>query len=142
MKKPRRSLDVAETEPNGERRPRTRAAKKQDEPLPAEKTPEQPTRVTRSQKSEAQPEPENAPEESDVESEQEEVANAGEMDEDEVASVVGDADGYESPAGTPAELQNFPLSKARLNKNNIVYSDGNTLCVRIKERTVCTNLPE
>ncbi|OGE53028.1 hypothetical protein PENARI_c008G07484 [Penicillium arizonense] len=133
-KKRRRSLEVAETEPNGERRPRTRAAKKQDEPLPAEKTPEQPTRVTRSHKSEAQPEPENAPEESDVESEQEEVANADEMDEDEVASVVGDADGYESPAETPAELQNFPLSKARLSKNNIVYSDGNTLCVRIKER--------
>lgn len=109
--------------------------------MPAEKTPEQPTRVTRSHKSEAQPEPENAPEESDVESEQEEVANADEMDEDEVASVVGDADGYESPAETPAEIQNFPLSKARLNKNNIVYSDGNTLCVRIKERAVCTKPP-
>jgi hypothetical protein len=34
--------------------------------------------------------------------------------------VVGDADGYESPTETPAELQNFPLSKARLNKSNIV----------------------
>jgi polynucleotide 5'-hydroxyl-kinase GRC3/NOL9 len=107
--------------------------------LPAERTPEQPTRVTRSHKSEARPEPENASEESDVvESEQEEVANADEMDEDGVASVVGDADGYESPADTPAELENFPLSKARLNKNNVVYSDGNTLCVCIKERTVCT----
>jgi polynucleotide 5'-hydroxyl-kinase GRC3/NOL9 len=140
-KKPRRSLDVAETETNGERRPRTRAAKKQDEPFSAGKSPEQPTRATRSHKSESQPEPENAPEELDIESEQEEVANADEMDEDEVASVVGDADGYESPAETPAEFQNFPLSKARLNKNNIVYSDSNTLCVRIKERTVCTELP-
>lgn len=61
------------------------------------------------------------------------------MDEDDVASVVGDADGYESPAETPAELQNFPLSKARLNKSNIVYSDESTLCIRIKERTVWTN---
>ena len=44
---------------------------------------------------------------------------------------------YESPATQiPAEIQNFPLSKARLNKNNIVYSDEHTLCVRIREKMV------
>ena len=75
----------------------------------------------------------------DNQSGKDQVEDAGEMDEDDVASVVGDADGYESPAETPAELQNFPLSKARLNKSNIVYSDESTLCIRIKERTVWTN---
>lgn len=30
----------------------------------------------------------------------------------------------------------FPLSKIRLNKNNIVYSDEDTLCVRIQEKLV------
>lgn len=38
------------------------------------------------------------------------------------------------------ETQNFPLSKARLNRNNIVYSDEHTLCVRIKEKMVCYRL--
>ncbi|KAJ5748867.1 uncharacterized protein N7511_010563 [Penicillium nucicola] len=135
LKKPRRSLEVAEAEQLGEHRPRTRAAKKQDEPLPADKTPEKTTRVTRSHKSETQPELENDSEESEAGSEQEDVANADETDEDEVAAVASDVDDCETPAETPAELQNFPLSKARLNKSNIVYSDDNTLCVRIKERT-------
>lgn len=31
----------------------------------------------------------------------------------------------------------FPLSKIRLNKSNIVYSDEHTLCVRIREKMVC-----
>lgn len=62
------------------------------------------------------------------------------MTEDEVASVVGDADGYESPADTPTELQNFPLSKFRLGKSNLVYGDEETLCVRIKEKTVCLEM--
>ncbi|XHF97476.1 Polynucleotide 5'-hydroxyl-kinase grc3, variant 2 [Aspergillus wentii] len=31
-------------------------------------------------------------------------------------------------------MQNFPLSKARLNKKSIAYSDEQTLCVRIKEK--------
>jgi hypothetical protein len=43
---------------------------------------------------------------------------------------------YESPADDVPEVQNFPLSKTRLNKSNIVYSDEHTLCVRIKEKTV------
>ena len=138
-KKPRRSLELADTtETNGDRRTsRTRAAKKQDEPLPAEGLPERPARVTRSSEVETQPEVENAPEAPEDEQSVEDTAeNVDEMDENDVASVVGDADGYESPAETPAELQNFPLSKARLNKNNIVYSDESILCIRLKERTV------
>lgn len=34
------------------------------------------------------------------------------------------------------QLQEFPLSKTRLNKNNVVYSDEHRLCVRIKEKMV------
>ncbi|KAJ5326820.1 Pre-mRNA cleavage complex II Clp1 [Penicillium brevicompactum] len=135
-KKPRRSLDVAEaTETNDDRQnPPTRAAKKQDKQLPAGDRPKRATRAT--QPLETQPEGEQAIQDG---SEDEQVAtdaveNNDEMDENDVASVVGDADGYESPAETPVELQNFPLSKARLNKSNIVYSDENTLCIRIKER--------
>lgn len=78
---------------------------------------------------------------SDEQSEKDQVEHTEKMDEDDIASVMGDADGYESPAETPAELQNFPLSKARLNESNIVYSDESTLCIRIKERTVWMNFP-
>ncbi|PLB35662.1 putative RNA processing protein Grc3 [Aspergillus candidus] len=42
--------------------------------------------------------------------------------------------GYESPAEFPVQVQEFPLSKTRLNKSNVVYSDEETLCVRIKEK--------
>lgn len=37
----------------------------------------------------------------------------------------------------------FPLSKMRLNKSNIVYSDEHTLCIRIREKMVrilCFNM--
>lgn len=43
---------------------------------------------------------------------------------------------YESPADDVPQVQNFSLSKTRLNKSNIVYSDEHTLCVRLKEKTV------
>lgn len=144
LKKSRQSLEGPEaTETNEERHgTRTKGAKKQDEPLPAETTPEHPVRATRPQKTEVEREMGNTPKHpEDEQSEKDQVDDAGDMDEDDIASVVGDADGYESPTETPAELQNFPLSKARLNKSNIVYSDESTLCVRIKERTVWTNLP-
>lgn len=144
MKKSRQSLEGPEaTETNEERHgTRTKAAKTQDEPLPAGTTPERPARVTQSQNSEMQREVRNSPKQpEDKQSEKDQVEEAGEMDEDDIASVVGDADGYESPTETPAELQNFPLSKARLNKSNIVYSDESTLCIRIKERTVWTKPP-
>ena len=70
-------------------------------------------------------------------SDEDQTNNPGDMAEDEVVSGAGDVDGYESPANTPAELQNFPLSKARLNKSNIVYADKEALCVRVKEKMVC-----
>ena len=46
-----------------------------------------------------------------------------------------DDDGYESP-DAPAEVENFPLSKGRLAKSNIVYSNKDVLCVRIREKMV------
>ncbi|KAA8647215.1 hypothetical protein EYZ11_012039 [Aspergillus tanneri] len=45
-----------------------------------------------------------------------------------------DANGYETPVDTTV-VQDFPLSKMRLNKSNIVYSDEHTLCIKIKENT-------
>ncbi|KAL2868610.1 putative RNA processing protein Grc3 [Aspergillus lucknowensis] len=48
--------------------------------------------------------------------------------------VPGTEAGYESPADTPGVAMEFPLSKIRLNKSNIVYSDERTLCVRIWEK--------
>lgn len=138
-KKPRRSPDVAETTGTKEdRTSRTRAAKKQDEPLPAESVPHLSVESTRSNQVEVQLEEEKA---QDGPQNGQFARNTSEsqveMNENDVASVVGDADGYESPAETPAQLQTFPLSKARLNKSNIVYSDESTICIRLKERTVC-----
>jgi polynucleotide 5'-hydroxyl-kinase GRC3/NOL9 len=43
---------------------------------------------------------------------------------------------YESPTRIPADAENFTLSKTRLNLNDVVYSDEQTLCVRIKEKMV------
>jgi len=43
---------------------------------------------------------------------------------------------YESASNLPVEVENFALSKTRLNKKNIVYADKHTLCVRIKEKMV------
>jgi len=90
---------------------------------------------------------------SDIESGIEQTSVVEANPDDAVASIDGDADGYgthcisfdmtadncryESPTTQiPAEIQNFPLSKTRLNKNNIVYSDEHKLCVRMKEKMV------
>jgi hypothetical protein len=43
---------------------------------------------------------------------------------------------YKSPTRIPADVENFTLSKTRLNLNDVVYSDEQTLCVRIKEKMV------
>jgi polynucleotide 5'-hydroxyl-kinase GRC3/NOL9 len=139
-KRPRRSLESQEVKQNGEepKGPRTRSSTKQ------EASPPSVTRAGRQKKSSKLKQLEAR---SDVvveengdldqeENEQDQVEDEEEMAEDEVASVIGDADGYESPADTPAKLQNFPLSKARLNKSNIIYADDDTMCVRIKEKTV------
>ncbi|KAJ5156042.1 Pre-mRNA cleavage complex II Clp1 [Penicillium capsulatum] len=136
-KRPRRSLEANESqETNGAepRGSRTRASKKQDGPLPAATAISQ-RRSVKTSASDSKPQRLDAQDISEAKEEQQ-VPNDGpdEMTEDEVASVVGDADGYESPADTPAELQNFPLSKTRLNKSSIVYGDEDSLCVRIKDK--------
>lgn len=141
-KKPRRSLggyETAETNGEGRRVPQTPAAKKQNnEPLPAGTATKRQTRTTRSSKPETQSRVQDICENpEDEESEMYTAEGVGEMNEDDVASIAGDADGYESPAEPAIELQNFPLSKIRLSKSNIVYSDDSTLCIRIKEKTVC-----
>jgi polynucleotide 5'-hydroxyl-kinase GRC3/NOL9 len=136
-KRPRRSIEAGKT--NGAietetRGPRTRSSTKQDISLPAED-------VKGRRKKDARPLVPQAQGETNEEEEADEGQADGpeEMSEDEVASVAGDADGYESPADTSTELQNFPLSKARLNKSTILYADEDTLCVRLKERMVCAN---
>ncbi|OOQ86539.1 Polynucleotide 5'-hydroxyl-kinase grc3 [Penicillium brasilianum] len=138
-KRPRRSLEGPPVTPNGEefKGPRTRSSTKQDASSPAVT---RAVRQKKSSKSEQLESQSNGVAEENGDSDQEEIEQEKaeveeEIAEDEVASVIGDADGYESPADTPAELQNFPLSKARLNKSNILYADDNTMCIRIKEKT-------
>ncbi|OKP14661.1 Polynucleotide 5'-hydroxyl-kinase grc3 [Penicillium subrubescens] len=138
-KRPRRSLEAQKVTQNGEgaKGPRTRSSTKQEVSSPAVTRAGQQKKPLKS--NQLQPQSDEVVEEngdSDQEEiEQDKVEDEVEMAEDEVASVIGDADGYESPADTPAELQNFPLSKARLNKSNIIYADDDTMCVRIKEKT-------
>ncbi|PTU25177.1 hypothetical protein P175DRAFT_0451630 [Aspergillus ochraceoroseus IBT 24754] len=132
-KKPRRSLDdktIAQpiVEERQTRSQKQKALKTEEVPL---KKNEDITRKARDRK----PEPV-------VSSDHEEQGPSDEGSEDEdaiveeagVMSVSENGDGYESPADTPVQTVEFPLSKARLNKNNIVYSDEDTLCVRIREK--------
>lgn len=137
QKRPRRSFEKnqAKDMASEPRITRTRS-KKQGSPTPTNNpsVAKQPTRSNDSEQASSHSEIDEEPQEPSVGGPDYEVA--GEMSEDEVASVAGDPDGYESPAETPAELQNFPLSKARLSKGNIVYADESTLCVRIGEKMV------
>ncbi|KAL4763871.1 putative RNA processing protein Grc3 [Aspergillus foveolatus] len=66
-------------------------------------------------------------------SEESEGEDAVEENAAGVVAVPAAEDGYESPADNTMTVV-FPLSKSRLNKNNIVYSDEDTLCVRIQEK--------
>ncbi|KAJ6131607.1 hypothetical protein N7523_001313 [Penicillium sp. IBT 18751x] len=135
-KRPRRSLEVdqlVETNAPETRDPRTRSSRKPNAPLPAENVNGRQTKAVKKQ----QEEPrviEAAQESEEEDSKGNATEDVREMSEEEVASVAGDADGYESPVETPAELQNFPLSRSRINKKDIVYADASTLCVRIKEK--------
>ncbi|KAL2816805.1 hypothetical protein BDW59DRAFT_136434 [Aspergillus cavernicola] len=65
---------------------------------------------------------------SDEQSEEEDMEENG----DDVINAEAE-DGYESPVDTTLTME-FPLSKIRLNKSNIVYNDEHTLCVRIREK--------
>lgn len=127
-KKPRHSLEAGEMTPADRPTP-TKSAKKPEAPA---KISDGPSSATRSQKPAVQPSAHIVDE--NLEDEEPEENETTAIDEEDVPSTAGDPDGYESPADTPAELQNFPLSKGRLNKGNIVYSDDSTLCVRIKEK--------
>ncbi|KAJ5661306.1 uncharacterized protein N7484_000678 [Penicillium longicatenatum] len=137
-KRPRRSLEADQlTEMSGteSKGRQTRSAKNQEVPIALDTTTGRPKKATQANPSKSEPEVLAAQEELENEDSEEDIAGGPEeMDEDEVASVAGDADGYESPTET-TELQNFPLSKARLNKNSIVYADDSVLCIRIKEKT-------
>ena len=63
-------------------------------------------------------------------------ADDGNYDELENLGDKEDYDNYESSTSAPAEVENFPLSRYRLNKADIVYSNKNVLCLRIREKTV------
>lgn len=143
-KRARRSTDAEESHGltgTDTRAPRTRSSKKQNEPMSTGIVQEGPRKPTRPAKSELIQREIDAQKETEEGDELEEDPNGdAEVSEEEVVSVLGDADGYESPADTPAELQNFPLSKARINKSNIVYADDSTLCIRINEKTVRVGL--
>ncbi|OQE28608.1 hypothetical protein PENSTE_c003G08448 [Penicillium steckii] len=138
-KKPRRSVEAIEAKDNTSgpetRGPRTRSSKKQDAAVSTETAKGHQRRTTRSKKLESpQPDPQSQDESEKEESNKHQVDGPEDMTEDEVASVAGEADGYESPADTSTEIQNFPLSKVRLGKSNIVYTDESNLCVSIKEK--------
>ncbi|RAK77190.1 putative RNA processing protein Grc3 [Aspergillus fijiensis CBS 313.89] len=135
-KKARHSPEEATAAEQERTQPR-RATRRKDAG-PVEKPAEEARRVTRSQKDARRPAQEQSqPSEdqpsSDIESEVE-VAAVEEANGVGLAPLQGDGDEFESPADTPVQLQEFPLSKTRLNKNNVVYSDEHRLCVRIKEK--------
>lgn len=141
-KRLRRSLEGEEMTGTSEERssPLTTGAQEQVGTLPVETTTRQSTQTIRSHQSSTnavQQDTGGGPEEEESE---DSVDSTNDMNEDDIASIAGDADGYESPADTAAALQNFPLSKIRLNKGNIVYSDESTLCVRIQEKMVRNTL--
>ncbi|RDW72298.1 putative RNA processing protein Grc3 [Aspergillus mulundensis] len=66
-------------------------------------------------------------------SEESEGEDAVEENAAGVIAVPAAEDGCEFPADNTMTVE-FPLSKMRLNKSNIVYSDEDTLCVRIREK--------
>ncbi|KKA21975.1 Polynucleotide 5'-hydroxyl-kinase grc3 [Rasamsonia emersonii CBS 393.64] len=71
---------------------------------------------------------------SDEESEEYTSAISDGGEENETGLSGEDEQGFESPSNVPEEIENFTLSKTRLNKTNVVYSDERVLCVRIKEK--------
>ncbi|RLL96503.1 Polynucleotide 5'-hydroxyl-kinase grc3 [Aspergillus turcosus] len=137
-KRARRSLEEGATRQaaNGDDRVRTRRSTRREEETSssvgfANKQPQRFAVAARAQITARAPEGES--ETSDAAEEEEEDI----LDENGVGvvAVEDDAEGYESPADDVPQVQNFSLSKTRLNKSNIVYSDEHTLCVRLKEKT-------
>ncbi|KAE8390213.1 hypothetical protein BDV23DRAFT_193945 [Aspergillus alliaceus] len=139
-KKARRTSDEAVPTPpaSGETNIRTtRPSKRKAESLKAGKSIEEREKISSAEPSEQLPvrtspqEPEN---QSSLDEEMEEQNAIVGDNGVGIAPLRGDIDGYESPADTSGPVQEFPLSKTRLNKSNIVHSDEDTLCVRIKEK--------
>ncbi|RHZ68303.1 putative RNA processing protein Grc3 [Aspergillus thermomutatus] len=140
-KRARRSLEegAASQAANGNDRIQTRrSTRRKEETLSsvgfAEKQPQRSAVAARAQITERAPalEKEDAEPSDAAEEEAEDI-----LDEENGVGVIpveDDAEGYESPADDVPQVQDFPLSKTRLNKSNIVYSDEHTLCVRIKEK--------
>ncbi|KAL4799777.1 hypothetical protein BDV19DRAFT_354764 [Aspergillus venezuelensis] len=136
-KRPRRSLEATQSqivakEDEGKRT--TRRTTKQTT-VKAEKAPQaaqKKTRETCSKKQEFDA-PDEGDQTSSVEESEGQDENAAEEKSAGVMAVPPAEDGYEQPAD-PTMTMEFPLSKMRLNKSNIVYSDEKTLCVRIKEK--------
>ncbi|KAE8356573.1 polynucleotide 5'-hydroxyl-kinase grc3 [Aspergillus coremiiformis] len=139
-KKARRTPEAAVPTPpfGGETNTRTtRSSKRKTESLKASGTTERKQTTSSAEPSEQLPvrslprEPENQPSEAEETEEQSPIVGENDVG---ITPARDDTDGYESPADTAGPVQEFPLSKTRLNKNNIVYSDEHTLCVRIKEK--------
>ncbi|PYI19887.1 hypothetical protein BO99DRAFT_359282, partial [Aspergillus violaceofuscus CBS 115571] len=135
-KKARHSPEEATAAEQERTQPRRSTRRKDVDPV--EKPAEEARRVTRSQNDSRRPaEEQSQPSEDEASSDAEsevEVAAVEEANGVGLASLQGEGDEFESLADTPVQLQEFPLSKTRLNKNNVVYSDEHRLCVRIKEK--------
>ncbi|PKX98130.1 putative RNA processing protein Grc3 [Aspergillus novofumigatus IBT 16806] len=100
----------------------------------AEKQPQRSAAAARAQIAERTPAPEKGDAETSDAAEEEDEDVLEEENGVGAIAVEDDAEGYESPADDVPQVQNFPLSKTRLNKSNIVSSDEHTLCVCIKEK--------
>ncbi|KAE8418664.1 hypothetical protein BDV36DRAFT_308406 [Aspergillus pseudocaelatus] len=139
-KKARHSPEQAAPTPPASGEPQgrtTRSSKRKAESLKASKPVEKKEKTPLVESSEQLPVHTSPQEPEDLSSSDEEPEEQNPIERENDAGIAplrGDVDGYESPADTSGPVQEFPLSKTRLNKNNIVYSDEHTLCVRIKEK--------
>ncbi|OGM44632.1 protein grc3 [Aspergillus bombycis] len=139
-KKPRRSPEQAVPTPPASGEPQgrtTRSSKRKAESLKASKAVESKEKTPSVESSEQLPvrtSPQEPEDQSSSDEETEEQNPIVGEDDAGIAPLRGDVDGYESPADTSGPVQEFPLSKTRLSKSNIVYSDEHTLCVRIREK--------
>ncbi|KAF7586949.1 Polynucleotide 5'-hydroxyl-kinase grc3 [Aspergillus hancockii] len=136
-KKARRSPEeeVPTPPPSGENQPRTRRSTRLKGESPKDIKPAQKREKATPAKPSEQLPVRTSPRETEHQSASDEEQNPIVEENDVgIAPLGSDDNGYESPADTSGPVQDFPLSKIRLNKNNIVYSDEHTLCVRIKEK--------
>ncbi|KAL6237686.1 polynucleotide 5'-hydroxyl-kinase grc3 [Aspergillus navahoensis] len=132
-KRPRRSLEESQaqlTPKEDTKRIGKRGTVKAEKAQMVDNGTETVTRETRRKKPEAEIEDREKEASSSEESEEE---DAVEENAAGVVAVPAVEDGYESPVDNTMTVE-FPLSKIRLNKSNIVYSDEDTLCILIREK--------